>query len=367
MTTTSNTIPLPDEAPGSALAARLADLGERFGLLILVALVWAMFALLPSSSAAFTSAANLQVILANLPVVTIVAIAAIFPLICGHFDFSVGATAVLSSIVCAAAQSHFQLPLPLAIAAGVLAGAVVGVLNAALVAGLHLNAFVVTIGMATLVPGVVHWYTGGVDITSNIAQPLREFGSQQWLGLPRSIWLLLGVAVVCWYLLTQTPFGRRSYAVGINAAAAKLVGIRVDRVAFASFLLSGALAGLAGIVLTARNGGGLVGDGTDLLFPALTAVFLGATAITPGRYNVIGVVIGVLFVAVSVSGLRLSGAADWLPAVFNGTALIAAIALSTALSRRRMNTPGRRAAARDRKRTAASSVGDGNRVKEMSR
>ncbi|SDZ53877.1 ABC transporter permease [Herbiconiux ginsengi] len=321
--------------PEATIAAprHLGDIGERFGLVALVVVVWLLFAVLPESSAAFTSAANVQAILANTPVVSIIAIAAIFPLICGHFDFSVGATAVASSVVCAAVQSQ-GAPLVLAIVAAVVAGGLVGLVNAVLVARFHLNAFVVTIGMATLIPGLVQWYTGGVDITSGIDQSLRDFGSLQWLGVPRGIWLLVVVAGVCWFVLSQTPLGRRLYAVGINPSAARLVGIRVDRTVFISFLASGTLAGLAGVILTARNGGGLVGSGTDLLFPALTAVFLGATAITPGRYNVLGVIIGVVFVAVSVSGLRLSGAADWVPAVFNGAALIIAVALSTFLSRR---------------------------------
>lgn len=320
-------------------SARLVDLGGRYGLVVLILAVWALFALLPGSSRAFTSSANIQAVLANTPVVAIVAIAAIFPMVCGRFDFSVGANAVLCSVVCAAVLSNFAMPLVVAVVAAVLVGMLVGVVNGLLVARLDLNAFVITIGMATLLPGVVHWYTRGVDITRGIDQGLRDFGSLLWLGVPRSVWLLAVVVAVSWFVLTQSPFGRRVYAVGANETAARLVGIRVDRTVFLSFLISGGLAGFAGVVLTARNGGGLVGAGTDLLFPALTAVFLGATAIMPGRYNVLGAVLGVLFVAVSVSGLRLSGAADWVPAVFNGVALIVAVALSTLLRRKNARAP----------------------------
>ena len=95
---------------------------------------------------------------------------------------------------------------------------------------------------------------------------------------------------------------------GSNPAAAALVGVRVDRLVFVSLVASSLLAGLAGVLLVARNGGVPVGACQDLLFPALAAAFLGATVLEPGRYNVLGTLIGVIFVAAAVSGLTLAGA-----------------------------------------------------------
>ncbi|MFC4049941.1 ABC transporter permease [Actinomadura syzygii] len=321
--------------PPAARTGRLSAYGERYGLVLLLAGVIAFFSVLPASSTAFTSTANVQSVLASIAVVSVLAVAAVFPLACGQFDFSVAATSLVSSIVCAATMSNHDALLPVAVVCGVGAGVLVGLVNAVLVALLRLNAFVITIGTATLLPGLVQWYTRGVDIVRGVSQPLRDFGSLTWLGLPRVIWLVALITAVCWFTLTHTAFGRRLHAVGSNASAARLVGIPVTALTFGALVTSGGLAGVAGVILTARNGGGLVNSGADLLFPALAAVFLGATAIDPGRYNVLGAVVGTLFVAVSVSGLTLAGAAEWVPAVFNGAALIIAVAVSTLLARRR--------------------------------
>ncbi|MDF5753084.1 ABC transporter permease [Spongiactinospora sp. TRM90649] len=334
---------VPGTAPGPARSAALRRLGERYGLVLLLGAVFVFFSVLPASSAAFPTPANLQAVLGNIAVVSVLGIAAIFPLVAGHFDFSVAATSLVSSITCAALLSDFRAPLAVGVAGGLLAGLAVGLVNATLVAVLRLNAFIVTIGTATLLPGVVQWYTGGVGITRDIAQPLRDLGSGVWLGLPQVIWPVAAVIAACWFVLGRTAAGRRLQAVGGNPAAARLVGISVTRMSFLAFVISGGLAGIAGVLLTARNGGGLVNSGVDLLFPALAAVFLGGTAIDPGRYNVLGTVVGALFVAVSVSGLTLAGAADWVPDVFNGAALVVAVAISTLLARRR----GRTGKARD--------------------
>ena len=146
--------------------------------------------------------------------------------------------------------------------------------------------------------------------------------------------ITLGVGAVAWYFFTHTPYGRSLYAIGSNATAAKLVGLPVRKNVWWSFVVAGSIAGVAGVLQLARTGSGTASDGNSLLFPALAAVFLGATAIRPGFFNVIGTLIGAIFVSISVSGLTLSGASGWASNVFNGVALLAAVGLSTYLGRR---------------------------------
>ncbi|WP_198144243.1 ABC transporter permease [Parafrankia sp. EUN1f] len=133
--------------------------------------------------------------------------------------------------------------------------------------------------------------------------------------------------------LAQTPYGRSLYAIGESPRAARLVGISVRAYPLLAFAGAGLVARAAGVVLAARAAGATADNGTTMLFPALAAVFLGATAIRPGRFNVFGTVFGVALVAVSVSGLTLAGAADWVNPVFNGAALAVAVGLSTLLRR----------------------------------
>jgi ribose transport system permease protein len=181
----------------------------------------------------------------------------------------------------------------------------------------------------------VSWYTKGNNILSGISSTATNFGSRLWLGIPRILYVVAVVVVVAWYLLRYTPFGRSLYAIGSNNRAAALAGIDVAKATTVCFVISATLSAAAGVLTVAVNGGAIISEGTGFLFPALTAVFLGATVITIGRYNVIGTGIGVLFVAASVSGLTLAGAESWVSDVFNGAALIVAIAIATILSRRR--------------------------------
>ncbi|TVT10231.1 ABC transporter permease, partial [Amycolatopsis bartoniae] len=312
---------------------------ERLALPALLVLVVLFFSVFPVTRGLFPTTANISVVLANQSVVLLVAGALLFPLICGHFDFSAGANAVFSSVVCAAAMSRFGLPAWAACLLALAAGALVGFVNGVVVARFRMNAFVSTLGMATALNGIVQWYTGGLAIIG-IDRGMTAFGSTTWLGLPLVVFVVLVVLVLAWYVLTHTPYGRSLYALGSNPRSAVLVGLPQRGYTRAAFVLSGVLAAIAGIVLTARTGGANPDSGTSLLFPALTAAFLGTTGFQPGRFNVPGTVVGVLFVAASVSGLTLSGADSWVDQLFNGVALLVAVGLSSYLRRRREGLAG---------------------------
>lgn len=320
--------------PVTSRRTPVAEWGERLGLPILLALIVVFFSVFPASSRAFFSVANLTIVLANQSVIMLVAIALMFPLIAGHFDFSVGAMTVLAAVVCAGTNVRLGLPLAVSILLAIAVALVVGLINGILVARFGLNSFVSTLGAATLIGGLIQWYTGGQAIVG-IDPALLQFGSRQWFGVPRVVFVVVIVAVAAWYILGHTPFGRALYAIGSNPRSADLVGLPRMRYTLFTFAMSGLLAGIAGVVLTARTGGANPDAGTYLIFPALAAVFLGATAIIPGRFNIIGTVVGVLFVAVSVSGLTLAGAQNWVDAVFNGAALIIAVFVSSFLRKRR--------------------------------
>ena len=137
---------------------------------------------------------------------------------------------------------------------------------------------------------------------------------------------------VLWYVLEQTPFGRRLYAVGSNREAARLIGIGVTNKVTVSFVLSGTLAGLAGVVAVARNSGANPTVGPALLLPALAAAYLGATAFIR-TFNARGTTVGVLLVAFTVSGFTLAGIEPWVKDVINGTMLLVAVAAVAALRR----------------------------------
>jgi ribose transport system permease protein len=300
---------------------------ERYALLALLVAVVVVFALTEHN---FRTMANLRVILSTQSALLILALAALFPLIAGQFDLSVAAVMGTSSIAAAGVMSKNHAPLPLAIVVGILVGLVIGTFNGWLVTRLRVNSLIVTLGVATILPGLVDWYSSGLTIVSGIPQSLINLASGDLIGLPRSIYWVIPVVVIVWYVLTQTPWGRRLEAIGANQEAARLVGVPNDRLVLSSFVVSGGLSALAGVLSLAQNGSADPQTSLgSLLLPALAAVFLGATAFRPGHYNVAGTVVAVFFVAFSVSGLTLAGTAPWVNQVFNGAALIVAVTLST--------------------------------------
>lgn len=316
--------------------SRVLGFAERYALLALTAATFAFFTVSSASRDVFPTSSNINVVLGGQTAVAMIALAAVFPLVAGNFDFSLGATASATMVLSAGLMSRHDLPLWLCVLACLVTGALIGLVNGVAVTVFRMNSFVTTLGVATLIGGVILWYTGGQTIFQGISPELKTFGGSTVAGLPQVTAVVAVVALVSWYLLSHTPFGRSLYATGSNPSSARLVGLKVDRNILLTFVIAGTIAGAAGILQLSRTGSATADSGTSLLFPALAAVFLGATAIRPGFFNVVGTLIGALFVSFSVSGLTISGATAWVSPVFNGLALLVAVGLSTYLGRRRV-------------------------------
>jgi ribose transport system permease protein len=318
-------------APGD----RALDLLERYALLLAFIAVMVFFSVWGRTSDTFPTTANIKNVLGNQAVVGILAIAIMIPLVSGRFDFSVGPVAGLTQVLVAGLMARSGVPLAVAVLAGIGVGVVVGLLNGTVIAWIGVNSVLVTLGVAAVASGLVTWYTGSQSIITGISKSLVDFGSGQWLGIPRTVYVLAVVAFLAGYLLGWTPYGRYLQAIGSNERAAELVGVPVARFAAFSFLISGCLAGIAGVLLVARNGSaspqvGTVGDSVQ----ALAAAFLGATAFRPGRFNVSGTLLAIFFLAFTVTGLSLAGVAGWITDVFDGAALLVAVVISTLVGRR---------------------------------
>jgi ribose transport system permease protein len=316
---------------------------ERSGLPIFLLVIIIFFSVI-STGASFRTAANLQNIFANQSVTGLIALGSVLPMVAGYIDLSVAAIAGISSVTFAAVTGTHGDSVLVGIIAALVMGVLAGAVNAVLVAVVRLNAFICTLGTYTLFGGLLQLYTKGQTVgNTGLPVSLSHFFQGKWLGIARPFWLLMIVAVAAWYLLTQTPFGRKLTAIGSNETAARLAGFRVDRMVFITFLLSGLLGAFAGILLTAQNLGADSTTAPSYLFAALAAVFLGQTAIRPGQYNVWGTMFGVFLVAVAVDGFTLLGAQAWVTPVFDGGALLLSVAFSTLMAR-----------ARDRRATAAA-------------
>jgi ribose transport system permease protein len=307
---------------------------ERFGLLGLLIIVVVAFSIaLPDT---FATAANFRAIVSAQAVTSVVAMGLLLPLVSGRFDVSIGAITGMTAIAAAAAMSRHGLPLLVAILVAVLIGLAVGLFNGLIVTRFGVNSIIGTLGTSTVIAGIITAYTQGTPITSNLAPELTGLARTGVLGVPTLFVIAMVICLAVWYLLTQTPYGRRLFAVGSNLSASRLSGVRARLVVAVSFALAGVLAALAGVLQIGTQG---AADpqiaGIRFILPAMAAVFLGATTIHPGRYNVPGTILALLFLGTTVSGLALAGAAPWVTDVFNGSAIIIAIAISAQFRRRR--------------------------------
>lgn len=308
---------------------------ERFGLVVITGVVIALFALHPGTSDTFMTVANWRSMLGTMSIQMLLAAAFTLPLITGKIDISSGSIAVMGSVVFAGLIGSVEVPLTgalglswviaavIAIAIGTGLGAVNGVLVRA-----GADPLIATLSMSIVLGGLVSGYAQGRAIVAGMPTGLTDLGRLSFGPFPMLFLVAAAASIVVWILLERTSFGRRLHAIGVNPAAAHLIGVRVERTVFTAFVLGGLIAGIAAVVLTARQGGGVPVNGLNLVLPALAGTYLGATTIRPGEFNIPGTFIGLLFVSVTVSGLTLLGVEAWVQPVFTGGALVAAVLIA---------------------------------------
>ncbi|MFR9805049.1 ABC transporter permease [Pseudonocardia sp. RS010] len=328
---------MPDRAPGTARTAarRRVSLGfGRFSGLYLAAVLIVVFGLWQPST--FLTVTTLRTVADQQAITAMLALALVVPMATGAFDISIPSTMTLSLVLVAKMQSSGWGVAPSLLVA-LLAGLLIGLVNAVAVVRLHVNSFVATLGSGSVITGCAFWVTGGQPIVRGFSPGFLAFGQSQVLGVPVPVLLLVVLAAVLWVVLEHTPVGRYLYATGSNAQAARLAGLRTTRFVLGALVSSAALAALAGMLLAAKLGVGTHDVGAPYLLPVFAAAFLGATQVYPGRVNVPGTVIAVYLLAVGVKGLQLAGAEAFVTGIFNGLALVVAVALA---SRRRTVGPG---------------------------
>lgn len=310
-------------------------IGERYGLVVILLATVVLFQFLDPQT--FMTVANWKAIGLAQSITAILGMAVMLPLIGGNFDLSIGANSIMCSMVCAAAMSRYHWPLAFAVIVPIAVGTAIGAFNGLLVTAARLNGLIATVGTATVLQALVIWYSHDLPIATGISSSFTDFGVGDTIGIPYLAIVAVVAAVLVHYLLTQTPFGRRLVAIGSNQSAARLVGIRVDRLTVGSYGIAGALAGLAGVLTVAHQGSADPStDGITILISALTIVFLGAATFRPGEFTVPGMFVALVLTAVLVSGLTLKGVASWVSPLCYGLALIVGVGVSAYFHARRV-------------------------------
>jgi ribose transport system permease protein len=303
------------------------------GLLVLLILVFLIFSLAKPET--FPTAFNIRSILSDKGIVILVALAEMIVVSANQFDLSVGYGIGLAQILVIGLQTRSGLPWPVAALAVMAIGLLIGLINGVLVTRAHIDSFIATLGVGTILYGVSEWYTGGAQVLGNLPASFTAI-SGTTLGVPMAAIYVAVVGIALWIVFEFLPIGRYLYVLGANPRAAELSGISARRYILIAFAASGLLTGFAGVVLGARLGVGQSSVGPDYLLPAFVGALLGATSVRPGRANVWGTVLAVLLLGITVAGLEQLGAQFYVESLFNGGMLVVAVGLAGYAARRRL-------------------------------
>src|SRR5262252_187896 len=318
------------QEPEQARPSVIRRLGlQRYAILIVfAAMIIAFGADIPGT---FLSIGNLSNILGGQAVLFILVMAVILPTVMGDFvDLSLGASLGLSAMTLAVLNVQHGWPVVFACLAGIGAAIVVGLVNVFFVVYFDNDPFIVTLGTMTIVQGVIYIICGNNDVGIVSGNLSNWVFNDNFLSIPLEFYYGLAIFLVVWYVLSFTPVGQKALVIGQSREVARLSGVRVNRQRSWAFIIAAGIAGIAGIAYAGTNGTVDPTAGSALILPAYAAVFLGATAIKPGRINALGALIAVYFLAAGTAGLQLLGAANYIQQIFYGAALVAAVTIPKA-------------------------------------
>lgn len=270
-------------------------------------------------------------------VTAIVALSVIFPLVTGVFDLSVGSTVGLSAVVAAWLLGNTSLPSVAVVVVVLLVGVLIGFGNAFVILRLNIDSFIATLATGSILAAVTLGVSGNRIMTDGISGEFSRFATDSLLGLQLPVYYLIIIMLIQAFILEKTKVGRLMYATGFNAEATRLAGANVGRLRLWALIGSGVIASFAGLVLVGRIQAADPSGGAAYMIPAFCAAFLGATQFRGGRFNSWGAVVAVLMLGTGSYGLLLAGVGSWGPQVFQGVALIVAVAITMTQRKRARN------------------------------
>ncbi|CAJ1001577.1 MULTISPECIES: ABC transporter permease [Bacillales] len=313
------------------------SLAQRYGALLAILAVIVFFSIVNEN---FLSYANLVDILRSISIVTLVAIGVTFSLIVGGFDLSVGSTVSVATVLSASLMVWYRQELLVAVVVPLLAGLVIGLINALLVVKVRIPDILATLVSLYVFQGIHLSYTQGFSIYNNM--PMADGSSAPGIIIPSflfigqgEIWgipvpvILMALAVVGVHVfLNYTRFGRMLYVTGGNLEAARLSGVPVNKYRTLAYMLSALFASIGGIVLTARIGTGQVMAGSPLLMDAVAAAFIGFSIFGQGKPNAFGTFCGAILMGVLMNGLTMMNVPYYAQDIVKGLVLAGALTLT---------------------------------------
>lgn len=284
----------------------------------------------------FISLANIKSIMANLTIAGIMAVGLTTVILAGNFDISVGSILGVSAIVCAKLYNigDTYIPLPLVILAGIAVGLTIGAINGFLVTVVGINSIITTLGTLAIFRGLAFLY--GTETAQIYYRPYVFMGRGYIFNhIPLTMVYFIVILVIMYIVLRFTKFGRNIYQVGANQYAAKLAGVPIKQTTFFTFMISGATAGIGGILLSSQLAFAQGEFGLGYEFKILTICVLAGISLAGGRGTLVGVIVATFILGSIANGLSLSRVPiEWRNA-FEGLILITAIMVDSIRVRRR--------------------------------
>lgn len=320
------------ESPTRRSAKRVALIVlSRYGTLIGLAIMIIAFTVRAPTT--FLTLPNFLNILNQSSLTAIIAAGLTMTLVVGEFDLSIGYVASFAGLLVVGFIARDGVPVLLALPLILLIGAAIGSTNGILVTKVRINAVIATLGVGTILVGLGFAYSA-FPIAAGVPQEFIQIAlGRPIFGIPNPIFIMLIVLAILWVILNKTDLGQKMQAVGGNIEAARLSGIRVDRVKIFAFATAGVCAAITGTLLSSTLGSGTLAAADGYLLDAFAAVFLGSATLRDGEFHIVGTLVGVLIIAVGFNGLSIFGAPTWFQPIFKGAILVLAVGLST-LARR---------------------------------
>jgi ribose transport system permease protein len=325
--------PTRSDMKGLSGTRKMVRLLPVYGLVILTLLLIFLFSvLLPDT---FPTLLNLRSIISDKAIIMLLSLGVMIPMSAGRIDLTVGYGIVLWHILAISLQTMYGFSWPFAVLTVLLLGAAMGMLNGLLVEIAKIDSFIATLGTGTVLYALALWHSEGRQVVGALNPAFYALNTTMVLGLPITGFYVIAIALIMWIIYEYLPLGRYLYAIGASPKAAALNGIPVRKYVMGSFVASGIMTALAGVLLAAKLRIGQASVGLEFLLPALVGAFLGSTTIKPGRVNVWGTMVGVIILAVGISGIQQFGGSFWVEPMFNGVTLIVAIGIAGYAQRRR--------------------------------
>lgn len=268
-----------------------------------------------------------KTLLSSQVITALVAIGLVIPLAAGAFNLAIGAQVGLAGILVAWLLARRGVPVVPAIAITLVAGGAVGLAMGLLIVRARIESFIATLGVSSVLLAFVAWISDSQQIIG-LSASFSDIATTQVLGITLSAYIMLAVALAAWYVLEHTAVGRRVYATGGNADAARLAGVRTSAIVVGTLVAGGVVTAIAGVLQSSTISTGDPSIGPEFMLPAFSAAFLGSTQFRGGRFNVWGTVVAVYVLATGIKGLQLAGAPVWIPDLFNGLALLIAVGMA---------------------------------------